>query len=568
MTKFKVSFAENKVQYTLLVILLGYWFPILRYGFDPHHDGLMIASVTNLEINDSPSPFNQYGPAWFLLLKVITNFASNDFFFLTLRIVTLVFYLLATIATFVFARKFLSFRNSLNVIVLLLGIQPFVTDFNSDMIPWPSALAMFLVPLVGVALADAVPGRETQARPINAITAGASVLILVLTRVQIGIALAILTIILLALYKRWGYLIGFASGFVSLGFISIYYFIQIGWLENIIDDVFGFGSTYAFGSRATYPKPIWTIITTALVIVVYLAAPRFIGVRFGRRLSLLSLGAGLCIFFLSVYVLSARGLTMVQMLTVASRRLWISIILAAAILVVFIWLSRLLSSKRLPDFNFSLLVLTSVVAQLQVWPLFDQMHAWWSSTPAIILVVLLICTNSFSRTLKKHYRRGIGLIVICSAFFVSAVTFYATINHIRVPLRVTGFSGILIAPNEGREIEGANNFLEQKILPQDSVLNLCTNANVFFNPSRVPVSASRFFVLWSPMLDFDKARKDILQSQPTKIVTCSFVTNPIFYPEYRKNQDFVLRNFNVYQADASSYITPGGIVWKVYSVRS
>lgn len=568
MSKFKPSFVDNRLQFTLLVILLGYWLPILRFGFDTHHDGLIIASITNLEINDSPSPFNQYGPAWFLLLKVITNFASNDFFFITLRVVTLVFYILAAISTFLFARKFLSLRNSLNVIVLLLAIQPFVTDFNSDMIPWPSALAMFLVPLVGVALADEVQGQKNQTHPIKAIFAGALVLILVLTRVQIGIALAILTIILLALYGRWGYLIGFVSGFVCLGFVSIYYFIQIDWFENIIDDVFGFGSTYAFGSRATYPKPIWTFITTALLIVMYLVAPRLIGVRFGRRLLLVFLGVGLCVFSLSVYVLSARGLTMVQMLTVASRRLWISMILAASISAVFIWLSRLLSSKKLPEFNFSLLVLTSGVAQLQVWPLFDQMHAWWSSTPAIILVVLLVCSNSFTQALKKHYRRGIGLVVLCSVFLVSAITFYATINHVRVPLRVTGFSGILIAPNEGREIEGAHNFLEQKILPQDSVLNLCTNANVFFNPSRVPVSASRFFVLWSPMLDFEKARRDILQSQPTKIVTCSFVTNPIFYPEYRKNQDFVLRNFNIYQDDASSYITPGGIVWKVYSVRS
>jgi len=563
--KLKDFVGQNKIHFFLLVPLLAYWLPILRFGFDSHHDGLIIASVTNLDFGDSSVPFNQYGPAWFILLKIACSLSTDSFLFLTLRLVTLLCYLVSFLATYFLARKFLSQRYSLSVVVILLGIQPFVTDFNSDMIPWPSALTMFLIPLVGMLIIGFDESNSSIKSYVMSLASGSLVLLAALTRVQIGLAMLLTILVLLIGYRSWKALAFFSVGFLASSIFAFVFLAQLGWVRDLTYDVIGFGSTYAFGDRATFPRPIWTFFLTFAFILLFLGLQRFDlpSTRFIYVSSVAS--ATLFIVFGAYLILIGRQLNMIQTLTVLFRRIWISGLLAAAILGVLILSQKISRDRKLPEFKMSVLVALSFVAQLQIWPLFDQMHSWWGATPCVILAAVLLRSLKPLRTLAGRSKVAHEYALLSIVSLIAFTTFLSTISHNRVPLPINGFSGILISEQEGAELAEVNEYLQSQMNPNDEVLNLCTNANIFFDPEITPKSAARSFVFWTPMFDLSKLRNDILDSNPTKVVTCSFVTNPIFYPEYRAKQVEILEHFDLLTLKPSTFKSPKGVIWEVYS---
>jgi hypothetical protein len=563
----KYFLKENTVRLLIIFLLFAYWVPILRFGFDPHHDGLILATVYETDVNSPPAPFNQYGPAWFLLLKVGVGLVSPDYFFLALRVVTFTCYFFAIVVTYLLAKHFLTTKSSLNTIILLLGIQPFVTDFNSGMIPWPSALSMILIPLAALFLITTEsPQRSSRAILLDA-AAGFTVFVILLTRFQIGLAIFIGCIVLLLLYRLTRKFLSFLGGFTLALVLFLIYSIKVQILSNIIDDVIGFGSTYILGDKSTYPKPIWTFVLTLTFIFIYVAL-HYSPILRPTRLTLTLLAVCLFLFLVFTFlILSARDLSPVQILTVASRRVWIAGLLATAISSVFILLFHLVRQRKLPAFKLPLLIGFGFVAELQVYPLFDQMHAWWGATPIIILTLLNVLTHKQILCLSKLGRKIIEALVLSIVLATSSITFYSTLNHDRVPLQIKGFSGILIDWEESREITSTNSFLAKQIATKDQVLNLCTNANVFFDSVSRPSSASRAFVFWTPMFRLDSLRDDILSSRPTKIVTCSLVTNPVFFQEYQSLQFQILEFFSNDLSEPVTFVSPEKVIWKVYSTR-
>ena len=567
MGQVKYFLKENTVRILIIFLLFAYWIPILRFGFDPHHDGLILATVYETDINSPPAPFNQYGLAWFLLLKLGVGLVSPDYFFLALRVVTFTCYFFAIVVTYLLAKHFLTTKSSLNTIILLLGIQPFVTDFNSGMIPWPSALSMILIPLAALFLITTEsPQRSSRAIVLDA-AAGFIVFVILLTRFQIGLAIFIGCIVLLLLYRLTRKFLSFLGGFTLALVLFLIYSIKVQILSNIIDDVIGFGSTYILGDKSTYPKPIWTFVLTLTFICIYVSL-HYSPILRPTRLTLTLLAVCLFLFLVFTFsILSARDLSPVQILTVASRRVWIAGLLATAISSAFILLIHLVRQRELPAFKLSLLIGFGFVAELQVYPLFDQMHAWWGATPIIILTLLYVLTHKQILCLSKLGRKIIEALVLSIVLATSSITFYSTLNHDRVPLQIKGFSGILIDWEESREITSTNSFLEKQIATKDQVLNLCTNANVFFDSVSRPSSASRAFVFWTPMFRLDSLRDDILSSRPTKIVTCSLVTNPVFFKEYQSLQFKILEFFSNDLSEPVTFVSPKNVIWKVYSTR-
>ncbi len=556
---------QNKIHSLLILLMLAYWLPILRFGFDPHHDGLMIASVTNLDFGDSSVPFNQYGPVWFIMLKLLSGLAPDSYLFLTLRIVTLVCYLISFLATYLFSRKFLSQRYSLGVVIVLLAIQPFVTDFNSDMIPWPSALSMFLIPAIGLLLLESDKFSASGKFNVRCVLAGSLVLLTTLTRVQIGLALLATILLLLSIYQRWKNLFSLLLGFISSFVIAIGLLVQLGWVRSLTHDVIGFGSTYVLGDQATFPKPVWTTLLTLIFVFSFIGLQLF-PVLSTRNFKFVSAVAAMFFLVLGGYVVfTERQLNPIQTLTVLFRRIWISGLLSATVLGLLLLMYTFFRARKVPDFKMSTLVAMTSVAQLQVWPLFDQMHAWWAATPCVILAAVLLKSLNPLASLSNRSKSIYEHVLLGVVSLIAFATFVSTMSHIRVPLQINGFSGILISEDEGAELSAVNGFLQSQVSKNDVVLNLCTNANIFFDPEFLPDSAARSFVFWTPMFDLAQLREDILYSNPTKIVSCSFVTNPIFYPEYQEKQNVVLDNFGLLTDEPDSFISPNGVTWEVYS---
>lgn len=563
------STVQNKFELSLILILTLTWFPLLRFGFDSHHDGLMASTLNNIKLgNDGVGnwPFNQYGPAWFLILKSITPLVSSQYFFIAARSITLCFYFLAFLLTYLVSKRFLSRRLSLITVIVIMTIQPFVSDYNSDMIPWPSAFSMALIPLAALSILRAIDRKSQKNLLVNTAIASASISLVTLSRVQIGLALLLGVLLVLIVYRRLLEAITLVIGYVVITSIFVFYFVRMQWLPDMLSDVFKFGALYVTGDKSTYPKPHWTfILSFSLVILFYVLQNsgllRFINSHFKR----IFLPILIILVTLGVVVLSARDLNSVQLISVAFRRVWISAIIAALAISFLELFSMWLKKRELPSVQYAVLVVFAIVAELQVWPLFDQMHAWWSSTPAVILGVVLTSQNKALNALAVPGRKFVYSFAGICVLAIYLITFSTTVSHERVPLKIQGYSGILISEKDGLELESVNHFLVTSLNPGNSVLNLCTNGNPFFSPDSGFPSASRVFVFWSQMTSIESMKQAITSAQPDQIVTCSFVTNPVFYKEYSDAQRSLLSTFSDNFSKSAEYLSPNNVTWTVYS---
>jgi hypothetical protein len=559
-----ISFRKNRFELSLIFVLGISWIPLLRFGFDSHHDGLITSTLNNLSLGSSGVgnwPFNQYGPAWFIILKLFSYITSSQYFFLTTRAVTLVFYFIAFFFTFLVAKRFLSKRLSLFSVLVLMLIQPFVSDYNSDMIPWPSALSMAMIPIATWSCLRAIDSRTIRTKYLNLIVTSGSIVLITFSRVQIGIALLLALVFVLVVYQKTKEVFALITSSILLFGGCAAYLIQMDWISDVTIDVFKFGSLYVTGDKSTLPKPFWTLaISLAFVAAIELLRNPKIHSNPLLRRKIVILPLFGVVTLVATLILRERGLNLVQLTSVAFRRFWISLIIASLIVILINLLRSWIWNRKLPSLDFVLLFVFSGVAELQVWPLFDQMHAWWASTPAVILVVLLISRHQAIATLSAQSQRVLVAISGISIICVYVITFASSVSHARIPLNVVGYSGVLISEKDGAEIEGVDRFLNEALKEGNSVLNLCTNGNPFFSPS-----ASRAFVFWTPMTMIDSLERSIYDAQPDQVVTCSFVTNPVFYPEYRDQQEEILEMFKYKFDQGLKYKSPNGVTWRVYS---
>ena len=563
------SGAEFKTQCAIILAFALSWIPLLRFGFDSHHDGLIVSTVNNLTLVSSGagnSPFNQYGPAWFLILRFFSSLFDSTYFFLSLRICTLCFYYLSFLFTYLLARKFLSQKQSLFAVIFLMGIQPFVSDYNSDLIPWPSAFSMALIPLAALSILNAL-AQESIPKTLGYVSLSTlSIVLIILTRVQIGIALFVSLISLLIFYKK------IRLAFLSISFFTFWigiaftFMIRMNWFSDFLSDVFKFGSLYVRGDTSTYPKPLATLIVT-IVVVVILEFIRFN--RFQRLLQFRFLKYAYSLLFLflvlAVFVLHNRSLSPIQILSVGFRRFWISLLIAILVYYLIEFLRKWFTEREIPPIELSVLFVFSVVAEVQVLPLFDQMHSWWASTPSVILFALIFSRGANFQSIEFKYIRIFLRVGLLGLLIIYSLTFLSSISHERVPLPVRGYSGILLSKLDSKEISTVNTFLRKEIPRHNSVLNLCTNGNPFFESNMKVTSASRAFVFWPPMMQISELRDSLIHAKPDNIVTCSFVTNPIFYQDYKVHQTQILNEHISQFKEAAFLKSPNGVEWVVYS---
>jgi len=423
-----------------------------------------------------------------------------------------------------------------------------------------------MIPIATWSCLRAIDSRAVRTKYLNLIVTSGSIVLITFSRVQIGIALLLALVIVLTVYQKTMEVFALITSSILLFGGCAAYLMQMDWISDVTSDVFKFGSLYVTGDKSTLPKPFWTLtISLAFVAAIELLRnPKIYSNSLLRRKMVILPLFGM-VTLAATLILRERGLNLVQLTSVAFRRFWISLIIASLIVILIHLLRGWIQDRKLPSINFVLLFVFSGVAELQVWPLFDQMHAWWASTPAVILVVLLISRHQVIAALSAQSQRVLVAISGTSIICVYIMTFASSVSHARIPLNVVGYSGVLISEKDGAEIEGVNTFLNEALREGNSVLNLCTNGNPFFSPGQRVTSASRAFVFWTPMTMVDSLERSIYDAQPDQIVTCSFVTNPVFYPEYREQQEEILEKFKYNFDQGVKYKSPNGVTWTVNS---
>jgi hypothetical protein len=515
--------------------LVFLWFPLPLIGFNSHHDGYVFtaARLTRDAMRQGGDwPFNQFGSFWVFPQALLGLFIPDKYLFVGTRYLTLALYFFTGYLLWKLAKGIKDKEFANLSLFLFFASQPFVGVHASGFNSWPSAVAMPIVLLIGILILDTGSRLVSQRRTrIDLFAAGALVVALILTRVQVGLLTLFACIFFIAIVKKLEGLLFFSSGIFLFTFFYFFYLASNGWALDSLKDEFVFGSVYVRAGASIFqlPFPIYTLIGTALMLLLiffrnhFQICLRYVLQTLPRRilLSILLLTG----FFMIYLVLDSRNLGLVAIISVSARRFWMSLLFACLLFYLFRQVRLNLQAKRtgtLQDFSLqrdNFLLLLSIAAQSQVWPLFDQMHSWWGSVPGILIVskVLTSTTKEFPLQYVKRHTFPFAIATIFTVLIVQWVPQVGEMDSRQIP-RTVGQVPFLPSTNSS-ETE-LQTFFDSNLTNGEKILNLCQNADVFYKQDFL-VSSSRLFVYWPQMTLVPNFIDEIKYSPFDAILTCS-----------------------------------------------
>jgi len=530
------SFISAKSQFADIPLILKFtffveivfWIPLAFIGFDAHHDGLILTTVhlTKDAIQSgNPWPFNQYGPAWVLIYSAITWPLPSEWLFLSLRLIAILSYLITGLLIWKIGTRFISNQGAFITMLVFFFSQPFVSNLGSDLVPWPSSILMPIVAgvtLLSIRIIDF--GKTNSIGVMTPFLNGLFVTILIFSRVQVGFAILIIQIgICLFAGKRhiWSFLLGLILGTSVL----FSFLIKNGFLLDSLRDEFVFGASYLSGDRSSYPKPLITFLGVAIFLV-FLCLTSYV-VRIISKYSAMDSLKKIVIFGLafSGFLFALAKLTsrydLLELTILASRRIWISYFLAIIIYSAACSIAQTYlifkenHSIRSALNSRNLLILISIASQSQIFPLFDQMHFWWGSVPAVILVCLVTREKLIELSLLSNLlpRKLFIISALPLCILLGLIPWMNQISQTRTSFDMNIARELYTEPELATQEKKLQQFFSSSIAPGDSVLNLCENANVFFvNTSFKP--SSRIFVLWANIANDNSMAEEMIESRP------------------------------------------------------
>ena len=263
-------------QYGLIALLLAIWIPLPFINFDEHHDGLILSTIRLTKtalIQGGEYPFNQYGPFWVLPFVLLSLLVPNVFLFLGVRFLTVFFYIISAFLLWKIARLFLNHKLANVVVILFLGSQPFVSEYGSSLVPWPSSVIMpFILVIVYFSILQITEANLNMSK--MPIYVGLLLPTIILTRLQVGVLLTLVSLLSLHYSKQEFRFLKFLLGFISSTLLMLIYLNYFCWLKAAFYDQIVFGSTYLSADKSTFPKPIFTFIGIVFFLLILTIGPK------------------------------------------------------------------------------------------------------------------------------------------------------------------------------------------------------------------------------------------------------------------------------------------------------
>jgi hypothetical protein len=526
------------------------WFPTPFIGYFSHHDGLMVTTVSQLQNairNGGPWPFNQYGSFWAFVFALPTWNIEHEYLLVSMRLMTLVFYFITAWLTYKIARLFCEPPFALAGVILLLGNQAFLFD----LLPWPSAVAMPLITLVSFLLLRKLSRVENSPNrsALEVVTIGIIIPMVILTRVQIGFILFVISLIFIFFFgSKKETAIFFLSFLTSIG-IFFGYLSSNGWLVSSLQDQLLFGSSY-LGSD-TNPIPIFTSIGVFTVVLFFALSDKIMvkvnNTREKSRIVIIAICLFLILMLVAITIMARRLMNPFSMYVLVVHRIWISVILGAIIYFTLVQIKKSYEAWQMHSFFDrdlqvkNLLALLSITSQLQIYPLFDQMHSWWGSTPGVVVILLIYKEKYQVADILVSQEKRLAKSMVVATLVLTLLPYAIQTMNLGKIVSSPYLGGIFVPQNSADEILTLQSTFEKNLSPGASVLNLCSDPDIFLN-SKYPNSESRIFIFWPEFLKIEYLRKTFQESSPQWIVSC--------FPESRKAED--LKIFQEYVNEGSS----------------
>ena len=514
------------------------WIPICFLNFDPHHDGLILATINQLKgsfLNGGDWPFNQYGSTWAFPYLVVSYLVPSNFLLLGIRLVTVLFYIGSSYYLYKVAFFIYGVRVARISVYFFLALQPFLGSWNTSLLPWPSSVVSLLIPMVLYLLLKSIESVGKESKKYVSFLGILSGFIIG-ARIQVGIVLVALITIFLSYYlsDRARYLwVGLLAWFAPWAI-----FLQTqGWLRDSLYDSVILAFQFLGSDRLQYPLPILSLLS-GLILASLVAVLDRSQVQVKYLILVFTCLASAAVYF-SMRVLGDSS-TAINITSVIQRKLLASVFFGALLLLLF-EIIRLIRTEEVTRHRVSesslrriALYIVSISAVTQAWPFFDQMHIWWSISP--LLVVFSARVVGFNATKFNFSTKGI--LVVTTLVMVLLVS--SQFSTKRVELRSINQKLIYVDESSERFDAGVQDFLHRNLPGGSEILNLCPNAYPFFRAGEYE-STSRFFVYWS---NFETARLDYRDYSPSTVKNILVCETYLYQGEalrkYRERQRAIL----------------------------
>jgi len=472
-------------------------------GFHPHHDGLVLSTIQLLKsslLNGGDYSFNQYGSFWAMPYLGIALAVPDNLLLFSMRAMTIFIYFLTGFLTFKIAKILYGSsvaKVSLAILILSrpIGLEP---------IPWPSSIGMFLTVLITFLMVKALKLKSSLKRDSFLILAGATAVMIILTRAQIG-ALTLLFICSYLIATRLKDLIPFLGGMAGFSILYGSWLASLGWLSDSLWDQFAFGWIVAVSGETdrTFPKTSLLILACLTILFLILRSMQITG-AYTSVYNLLAIITWLGLILIAVFSPNSFQTYL--------GKFWVAVLLFAVISFLFSLKDMLKNQERIAI----LVGFLALSNASQIFPLFDPMHAWWGITPLVIPLSNLIVKTLLpvSNTKLRIYSiTGLSVLMLLPFVLLSSTQRVYPMNRDDLKLIYSNSA-------QSEAYEANRQFFSQEIPRGSSVLNFCADSDVFFN-AKLAVSASRYFVYWPTMDGAKRIQKEILNSKPDFVLVCN-----------------------------------------------
>jgi hypothetical protein len=459
----------------------------------------MLATVRLLResfLNNGEWPFNQYGLFWAFPYTLLSLFVDGGNLLVAIRVFTLLLY--AGTGYFTYKIAFDMYGNRIAKFSLLLFI--ILRPVGLEPLPWPSSISMILtITSLWLLLCSLKPKSYLHANIYVAIS-GALTSANLFSRVQVGFLILISTTLVLAKFQK-RLSVYFIAGFLSFTSLFFAFLVSKDWLAPALKDEFLFGWLIASSEETDRSLPKTSIVIAVAVLLIILSHRYgwFNSIRFGKHLTII--------------VLSGIALAMAfnqQAFKTLYGKFVVGLVLGFVVMTMF----QFWKSWVRKQVNQVLLTIFALASASQIYPLFDVMHAWWGVSP----LVIVMASDIYAKRLNAANK---GLL-----FFVSTacalLIIFPYVNSVRAGTTQVSHEDINLVrlpSNAQSDYKEMGDFLQKNLDSKSRVLNLCSDARVFFSP-RFSNSASRYFVYWKTMGNSSQITQEILKAKPTHVLVC------------------------------------------------
>ena len=501
-----------------------------RFGFDPHHQGLMLAAA-NAQANGL-LPFKNYlamyGPFVSLAQSIgVTLFGPNVISIIIISVLalslgfTLLWYLVSSLYGRLAANTALA---------LTIASTPFFRTGYS-ILPWNSDFILLFQVLLIHQIFRLIQIGQSKKAQLNEIAVAALLTMILWSRLTVGVLtfLSILTSFLFLKMKNE--FKNIFLYFIACNLLGIIYLVCTGSVNDFIFQYISFPrslfvNTLGSNGLVLIIKSLVLFLPLALVVFVFLTDTQRTKSKF---LSNVKRASTLVLALIEISFLIALG--KINLLVGWQLLHWVIAILFL-IGPVLGFVKRVIAREAL---GFSLkekkeatFVCVALASLAQIFPISDPYHLWWSLVPATgVTIGWVVRGNSFS-ALKKACSLG-ALIALCilSLFEIRS---RISSDWVLAP-NIRPVSGLYVGSNQADTLIP---LFELASIFQDEVgdkvaLNICRDG-VFASIGRDQSFQSPFFVSWpGTELELnDPGIQEFIQLKQPMIFACNFESEKEF----------------------------------------